>query len=425
MVENDENIHFYRGLTASCSNCGNCCSELTVTAMSAEIKKIERSKYPGIDFKIQQCFKHLKGDFSVIAKNDAGKCVFMDDSGLCTVHRISGVKLKPLACRMFPLVIHRWADGHVSVDARYLCPSVGMPGGIPLSEQTGEIRELTRLLDNYEKEAKAIYSVPNPVRLDRIRFVHRAYQALLADKNIPLASRLYTLSVVQDFHARKDMFPVIRNAGAGFEHEALDFQRKILNVVEDTLNNASRLPASARIDFRNLLTGFVRDDIVQNSTHSQSLSKRFKTAWEVLRFGLGGGDLNKLNSSCPATSGTDCFAKVPVLEVSQDAASACEDFLMSRMCSMHFCGRYSHHLTYEQGLRQLLIAVPAAYAIAGLFAAAKGDKLLSFKHMRRALTYVDTAFSLSAYFKLGVTHKRISRLAAPRLYAGLLKTFVN
>ncbi len=418
-------IDFNPEQTFTCSNCGFCCSNFEVAVNSAEIKTVEKNRYPGVDPKKVECFKHLKGDFSVIAKDENQKCVFMDEEGLCVIHKYKGTKIKPLACRLFPFSVHCWADGHISADLRYICPSVGIPDSEKISGQVSHIRDMADILKKREKPADAFYSKANPVGLEQIRFIHRGYRAILEAEKLPLATKLLTLAKVIDFHAKKSMHLAIKAADEVFEQDAMEFLNKISDVVAEDLKTAKRPAVNARIEFRNLLMGFIRDDVgAPGKEPDTSVRHRLHNTWHTLRFGLGGGSLKNLNPTCPDTAGNDCFALAQTMTMTEEAVNAYLQFLKGKMDSMHFCGRYVHHLTYEQGLRQLLITAPAAFALAGLFAAGSGSMVAGFPHMRNALTYIETAFGISPYFKLETSKRRVAQLAFNKNYAGLLKQFV-
>lgn len=425
MAEDLPKVDFNPEQTFSCSNCGFCCSNFDVAVSSAEIKAVEKKRYPGVNPKKVECFKPLKDDFSIIVKDENRKCVFMDEEGLCVIHKYEGTKVKPLACRLFPFTVHHWVDGHISADLRYICPAVGMPDSDNISGQVSHIRDMAEILKHREKPADATYSRNNPVGLEQIRFVHRGYRAILEAEKFPVATRLLTLARVIDFHAKKSMYLAIKAADEVFEQDALEFLNKISEVVTEELKMAENLPVKSRIEFRNLLMGFIRDDMaVPGKGPDTGIRTRLHNAWHTLRFGLGGGSLKQLNPTCPDTAGNDCFVLARTMTATEEAMNAYLQFLKGKMDSMHFCGRYIHHLTYEQGLRQLLATAPAAFALAGLFAAGSGSMVTGFPHMRNALTYIETAFGISPYFKLEMSKRRVGQLASGKNYAGLLKLFL-
>ena len=125
----------------NCRACGVCCRQWTIYLCEAEIKRLE-----AIDW--SQAADRLK-DVSVVrmvtppgetreqpalARDSAGACIFLEDDGLCLVHRHVGFEAKPLPCRMFPYRLIKTPDG-AAVGYSFYCPSVFDDDNRPFEEE--------------------------------------------------------------------------------------------------------------------------------------------------------------------------------------------------------------------------------------------------------------------------------------------------
>ena len=72
-----------------------------------------------------------------LAKRADGACVFLQDDGLCLIHKELGFAAKPLICRMFPLQLIPHEKQAV-LTLRRACPSAAADKGQPLTEQLAD-----------------------------------------------------------------------------------------------------------------------------------------------------------------------------------------------------------------------------------------------------------------------------------------------
>ncbi len=409
-----EPLDFYPEQRFSCSRCGFCCSEFEVTATAGEVQNISRLVLPEMSVPAKSCFSPFKEGMSILNKDGEHHCRFMDEQGLCRIHRCAGAEAKPLACRLYPFNVHIWADGHISADLRYICPAVGGNDGQRIGEQTAHIQAMAEILRQREKVADTSYSEANPTELKQVRFVHEGIKAIFRNDSMPLAVRIYAAAKILDFHGQREMCQAIANADASFQDEAVKFVAKAEPLLDGEMARAAALPLRERIEFRSLLAGYLRDDATGKATPAG----RFSRMWHFVCFGLGHGSLQQINDSCPDTAGIDIIKTV--LPCDTDAAELYYTFLRSKLESMHFCSRYVHHYSYDLGLRHLLLTAPVCFSLASAFAAAEHKLRVDAAQMRRVLTYIDTTFSLSPYFRQNSTRQIIRRLSVPPVMAGLL-----
>ncbi|MDD3119315.1 MAG: YkgJ family cysteine cluster protein [Victivallales bacterium] len=406
----------YPELRFRCRCCGFCCSYFDVTATTEEVARVGKLSLPG-GTAGRDGFSPLSDRLFTIDKNETHHCRFMDDQGLCLIHRTAGVEAKPIACRLFPFSIHTWADGRISADLRFICPAVGDPEGTRLADHAVHIRTMAQLLTAREKYADTVYSRRNPAPLARVRRVHEGYQAILSAEEYPWALRLYSVAKIIAFHDRKSMFPAIAAAEAGFCDEAMAFVRKAEALLSGELKQAGTPGSRERMEFRSLVGGYLRDD---NAVDTGVIARLIRMR-HFVAFVLGGGSLRRLNPSCPETTGIACPGAAGGMPLSPDAVRLFNLFFYGKLYSMHFCSRYVHGYTYELGLRHLLLTAPVAHAIAAMFARTAGCSRVDGTIMRQVLTYIDTSFILSPYFRQQQTIKRLRFLTAPKVFAALLK----
>ena len=88
-----------------CQNCTYCCRKLLVLITRAERDRILKAgwadRLPG-----QRLFyrhKRFARRPFMLAHRPDGACVFLGEDKLCRLHAETGIKTKPLPCRLYPL----------------------------------------------------------------------------------------------------------------------------------------------------------------------------------------------------------------------------------------------------------------------------------------------------------------------------------
>src|ERR1700733_8286009 len=123
------------GQNWSCHSCGNCCRNHMVVPLSPKEKeRLEQQHWTaaeGVD--PSKMIVAGLNQYRLGHQAD-GACVFLDASKRCRIHAKFGEAAKPLAGRLYPLVIYP-AGKKVLVGLRFSCPSAAANLGKPLSEQ--------------------------------------------------------------------------------------------------------------------------------------------------------------------------------------------------------------------------------------------------------------------------------------------------
>ena len=115
----------------SCHGCTDCCRDQLLIAISAEEKlRIENQNWTmadGVDPSkmIVAGLNHHR-----LGHSANGACVFLDAAGRCRIHAKFGEAAKPLACRLYPVVIHP-AGNKLVIGLRFSCPSAAANRGFP------------------------------------------------------------------------------------------------------------------------------------------------------------------------------------------------------------------------------------------------------------------------------------------------------
>jgi|GEM_PF-2211960 len=404
----------------TCSRCGACCNTMEAAVTETEKVRLEQFRFnPAID--LNHAFLPHAAKLWKIAKTAAGRCVFLNDDGWCRIHLEGGVELKPLACRLYPFVLYRWQDGQVSVDGRYYCPSVGpAAGGELLTHYESQFRELNERLRLTGSALTVAYSRDNPASLEAVRQVHRAFRQILEHGGMPLGLRLYSAARILEFHRRRDMREAIVHADAHFVDDAMAFLEKAGDRLRTEWAGGTFPHLDSRLKYRLAVSGFFRDD-----SPRAGWGAGWRRVRSLYRWMTGAGSLRELNPTCPDTAGIDLFSTRRVNRRTAEADRELEVWLAAKLDSMHYCSRACLNFSWEDGMRHLLLAVPAAAASAGMMAAAAGEKVISGPGQRRTLSYVDTTFRLSPFFRTRYYRTIAVKLCRPDVYAGLLQTFFN
>lgn len=411
-------IDFYPGQRFSCQRCGFCCNSFEIKITAKELTRLKKVVLPSGENPQDDWFSPSltsKGLYTVAKKAD-NKCVFIDTAGGCLLHNISGVNCKSLICRVFPVHMVNWADGRCSAELRFICPAVGSKTGTLLGDQPEIMDKIAKPLRERQILSDTRYSTENPASLRAVRQVHVAFKNILHDETVPLKTRLYSVSRIIAFHAIKSNHEAILLADDNFSADALEFVRKAAPVLKKELSNGVA-SLGDRIDFRILITGYLRDDD-EFAVHSPITRLKKLCAHSV--FAAGGGSLRQINPAAPDVSGRQCLARPRRTLVSIDALEVFCQFFYGKLDSMHFCGNTAHNFNYEMGIKHLLLSLPVTFVLAAAFVAQKEKPVIDRDDMLQAVRLMDLTFSRSPFFRLRLTRNLLNKLSKPATLAGLL-----
>ncbi len=408
-------FHPPAGAVFRCQRCQyGCCARFKITVTCEEKDAISRLKIPGLP-PAEQCFlPDGNGLFTVAKNSQTGDCIF-SGGGLCLIQKLHGFQAKPAACQLFPLHVRHWLDGEISAEYRWICPGVGVEEGKRIAEETN-LPAYARALAKLRNPEKAVFSSTLDPGLSAIRAVHAGIMKIMHRQDVPFASRLYCALRVLDFHAAPEMHEVIREANQHFAADAGDFLEKAKGVIAQELAEAPAPDALTRTNFRNYLCGLLRND---DPCDGPQIFDRISRAWTQVRIATGTGLLSELNPAAPAVPG----AFFPVRQFrpgTQEAEKIWQDFWFGKLDAMHFCGQQSHHFSYEEGLRHLLIFAVLTPSLAEAFAESSGKAEIEKSDMLQAVRLADFTFSASPFFRLKSSRKWLKQLSQLQAFSSLL-----
>ncbi len=170
------------GQRYSCRHCTWCCRWWRIEVDPAARDRLlahdwaaESPRLRGVSLFEEQLLSDRADPVIQTAQID-GKCVFLEEDGLCLIHKVLGPDAKPMVCQGFPLVLGRTVDG-VLVGASYGCSAVVRSEGEPFARQEPLVLEL---LDRSEEEALGgnVVMDPEPLLAGSTRLSWRAYLEL-------------------------------------------------------------------------------------------------------------------------------------------------------------------------------------------------------------------------------------------------------
>lgn len=409
-------LDLYGDVAFHCRCCEvGCCSLFEVAVTPEERAALEKLALPELE-RPELCFKPGAGKDFILGKDPAtGRCVFSNGAH-CLIQQKYGYAAKPLSCRVFPLHIQQWRDGRVSVEYRFICPAVG-GSGRKIGEQKPEITVLAREMALRRGDDDAVYAENNPVKLEIVRMVHEGFCRILHNQDDPWALRLYTAARVLDFHGQRAMRGAIAAADETFARDAAEFAAKAREVLVGELA-AGEVDALTRTNFRNILCGYLRDDAGEKNP---GLMYRLARTMQQLRIVSGKGLLTELNLRAPEVPGDGFPLRKERFSLNRDGRAMFERFFFAKLDSFHFCGGMVHNMTYEEGMRHLLLAAPMAYSLAAGYARAANRREIGESEMLEAVRLLDFAFARSPFFRLKAAKRWTRQQLKPKNYAGLLR----
>ncbi len=376
----------------SCHGCTDCCrNHLLVQLLPEDKLRIEKQGWTladGVDpgSMIVEAGAHFR-----LGHQMDGACVFLDPSGRCRIHAKFGVEAKPLACRLYPLVIHP-AGQKLVVGLRFSCPSVAANRGEPLAEQKAEIQKLAGCvaLEHFGKiPPPPVQAGPAAEWPDLLRFV-KWLDVFMSAGQVPL-----TLRILRTLHwlgaVERGSFSQISGPGADEILEAL-FQGAVnkLPALAESPQRASRF---SRLFFRLLVLEYAREITVEDLRAPGRY--RWAMAGAIWRFARAVGRTPALRQGLESVE----FAAIEQRfePISPAIESMLTRFFRVKIQSLHFCGRAFHDRPLIEGFRNLALLYPVILWLGRWLAAGQSRTNLTEADVARAISMVDYHYSYSPY----------------------------
>jgi len=176
-----------------CTGCGKCCRGNVVPLDDDDLKRFREQrwdKHPDFRGKKTLVKRSLFAGSYRLAQRDDGTCVFLNDDGLCQIHKEFGFENKPLVCQMYPLQIVP-AGNTAYLTLRRSCPTAAADQGRTMNEHQKEAR---RFVNNRPQLAEQV-PPPKITRHHRRSWketliVTGAIERLMTKQEFPLIRRL-------------------------------------------------------------------------------------------------------------------------------------------------------------------------------------------------------------------------------------------
>jgi lysine-N-methylase len=342
-----------------CHGCTDCCRAYRVGVTDDERKRIEAQSWDsdpamhGTKFFVRDGW--FSGKYRLNHRTD-GACVFLDEKGGCRIHNKFGSEAKPLACRIYPIVLVP-AGNHWRVGLRYACPSAVNDQGRPLSAHQAMIREFAAALEEREHLAGRIQAVPMLQRAqtvswsDLVLFIN-AFRGFVEDERRPLEWRLRKMLAVIEL-CRQSRFDKITG----------DRLKEFLEVIGEGVNPdvPAHVEAVAppgwigRILFRQAVAIYARKD----SGPHRGISKHGRLAllWAAWKFATGKGRVPRVHGLIPETTFEQVDA--PSGPLPEMCIQLLTRYYRVKIESGQFFGPTNFRRRFWDGLESLLLTYPA------------------------------------------------------------------
>jgi len=375
----------------SCHSCSGCCRQHGIAITDAERERIVSQQWTEADGipAAQPLFVRMGGWFGRrwwrLAHQPDGRCVFLDDRGLCRIPARFGEPAKPLACRIYPYAFHPKGT-RVVVGLRFSCPSVAKNLGRPVAEQRRELLEIARQV----VPERAVQSPP-PRLSDRkavdwpdLLRVVRALESTFADDAVPTAVQTLRALTWLDL---LDQAQLERIRGPRLD-ELLDLLRgeAELQVPADfDLTSLAPPRGLGRMMFRLHAGQYARVD--SDASGHGSLAGRWRLLRAALRLTRGVGRAPSLHERLPETPFSDLEPPHGPLPAEGEALLA--RYFRVKLAALHFCGPAYYDVPLIEGFRSLALVLPAVHWIARWLAVSQGRRSRTVDDLAEALSIAD------------------------------------
>ena len=376
----------------SCHGCSDCCRGQLLIAVSPEEKlRIEKQNWTAADGVDPSAMIVAAGNAFRLGHQADGACVFLDAAGRCRIHAKFGEEAKPLACRLYPLVIHP-AGKKLVVGLRFSCPSAVANRGQPMPELAPEIQKLARLVvpgDYEEGVPPPILDAPGGEWPDFLRFV-KWLDISLAAPEIPVA-----LKLVRTLHwlaaVEKGRLDQITGAGADEILEVLI--QSALKKVSDLQNSCEKPSRFGQLFLRTMVFEYARTTNVEGG--GVSGESRWKRLLGMFSFLGAGGRTPALRQGLASVEFGDIEQSFSPLTSQMEVMLT--RYFRVKIQSLHFCGAAFHDRPLMEGFRSLALLYPVIIWLSRWLAVSDGRTKLSDADVARAISMVDYHHSYSPH----------------------------
>jgi len=343
----------------ACNCCGQGCRTFLVSVSQREQQAIEqlqpwREKLPVTRLFVRT--RQAKPFAFGLAKHADGRCVFLDDDNLCLIHKLHGLKAKPLACQLYPFVFTPFGS-ELRVGLRFDCPGICQSRGHSLSGYNNELGQLARQL-----VPAGIQNVPPPpigpsqkVSAQRFDAINESLLKIVTSDAMPLVKRLHWLLLFVE-HLAKIKW---RNVSDDDLPELLAmFRGGLLAEVQRSDRHTRTTTGKPRKLLGHIFFLLSHPPTIiaaQRKRLLRCLRERLKSLATIKQLGRTNGPLPKLQPNWPQCDMADMeksFGPWPA-----DVEAMLTRYLICRIGGMGYCGPNFYNYSMVEGIRSLLLAM--------------------------------------------------------------------
>ena len=350
-----------------------------------------------------------------LAKHSDGRCVFLDGENLCIIHKLHGLKAKPLACKLYPFILTPVA-GKLHVGLRFDCPAVVKNEGAHLSTYERELKQLCKDLITPEIEAIPIPPVHSKHVIDSDKFLalNEAFLKIVDSTAMDLVDRLHWLYGFSE-HLKKVKWDKVTDED--FADLISMLQGGVLAEVQR--NGVKRNPVTGKP--RKML-GQIFFLLCQPTTVItgakegifQKIKKRLALHRNVKQVGMAAGPLPKIQPDWPDCDLSDLEASFDSWPA--DVQETLTRYLSCRIGGLGYCGHNFYHYSMLEGIQSLLLGMVTIGWVMRIRAVRAGRKTIEREDAYEAVMTIDGNLGYSSALGFGPSRWRLRFLSEHLTY---------
>ncbi len=383
----------------SCHSCTRCCRELVGDLREEDRRRLDEQQWEsrlGVAPYVQ-----VRNKWALNKRPD-GRCVFLQDDGLCRIHAELGFDAKPFPCRAYPFTLVE-AQGKWLTAWRFDCPSMARSQGADIASHRPLVRSLSEAMHplGWTREDSILLRRARPAAPREVHALVDALNAWLLDGSRSLeesaagaASLVDTLRSVDLDAVRDDRFA--------------ELVSMLVPDLPRALEDISRDPPAPRQQglFRQLVFAYTEHLTLEEirSRRTRWVRRLRQVRWAG-RFRRGRGPVLPVAGMRRDVTFEALEAVGPADTDRPEIASMLGRFLRMRVLSRYQFGPTYYGWPVVDGLRALWLVVPVVGWLARYLAAARRADRLTFQDAMDGLALVDGAIGRSA--SLGTAGERL------------------
>jgi lysine-N-methylase len=344
-----------------------------------------------------------------LAKRADGSCVFLDDENLCLIHKLHGMKAKPLACQLYPFILTPVA-GKLHVGLRFDCPAVVRNEGAHLSTYERELKQLCQDLITPEIENLPLPPVyaKHVVGNDKFLAINEAFLKIVDSTALDLVERLYWLYGFSE-HLKKVKWDKVTDED--FSDLISMLQGGVLAEVQREKPPRNPIAGKPRKLLGQIFFLLCQPTTVitqEREGFFQKIKKRLALHRTSKHVGEVTGPLPKIQPNWP-----DC--DLSELETSfgpwpEDVQKTLTRYLSCRIGGLGYCGHNFYKYSMLEGIQTLLLGMVTLGWVMRIQAVQAGRKTIAREDAYDAILAIDGNLGYSSALGFGPSRWRLHYL---------------